>query len=190
HYGTGNDIRASNLAGEAWALTAYLAGADGILPWQTVEGDRALDMPTPTAILYPGQRFGIAGPLASLRLKALRRGQQDVEYLALLAKRRGWSREQTAAVAAQILDLKVATRERFVDDAGTPLFDHLTGEQFTRLREAVAGMLAAGNGQRGLVKRETQNVKVGTRVRSEESRGRDPAPLRFTFHVLRAHVSR
>src|SRR5438874_10430043 len=31
HYGTGNDNRASNLAGEAWALTAYLAGADGIL---------------------------------------------------------------------------------------------------------------------------------------------------------------
>src|SRR5438874_12633200 len=34
HYGTGNDIRDSNLTGEAWALTAYLAGAEGILPWQ------------------------------------------------------------------------------------------------------------------------------------------------------------
>src|SRR5262249_55746566 len=87
HYATANDVRASNLAGEAWALTAYLAGADGILPWQTVEGDRAFEIATPTALLYPGQRFGNVGPLASLRLKALRRGQQDVEYLALLAKR-------------------------------------------------------------------------------------------------------
>src|SRR5205085_1051059 len=90
HYGTGNEIRESNLTEEAWALKAYLAGANGIVPWNSLGGDDAFIKPTPTALLYPGGRFGIAGPLASLRLKALRRGQQDVEYLNLLARKKGW----------------------------------------------------------------------------------------------------
>jgi len=39
--------------------------------------------------LYPGARFGIAGPLASLRLKVLRRGMQDHAYLSLLVAKTG-----------------------------------------------------------------------------------------------------
>lgn len=141
HYATGNDINASNLTGEAWALRAYLAGADGILPWNSLGGDSSFDRPTPTTILYPGERFGIHGPLASLRLKAFRRGQQDVEYLALLAKQRGWSREQLAAAVAPLIDLNVKTREQFVDDAGTPLFERLSSDQFARIRASVAAAL-------------------------------------------------
>jgi hypothetical protein len=143
HYGTGNDIRASNLTAEAWALKAYLAGGDGLLPWDTIGRDDAYEKPTPTAILYPGARFGLPGPLASLRLKALRRGQLDVEYLVLLAKKRGWSREQTAAAVAPLLDLSVRTRERFIDDAGTPLFDNLSSEQLARVRASVAAAISA-----------------------------------------------
>jgi hypothetical protein len=141
HYGTGNDISAGNLAGEAWPLKAYLAGADGMLPWLALGDDSSFDKPTPTTILYPGKRFGIDGPLASLRLKAFRRGQQDVEYLALLAKKRRWSRDQLATAVTPLIDLNVKTRERFVDDAGTPLFENLTAEQFQRIRESVAAVL-------------------------------------------------
>lgn len=141
HYATGNDLHASNLTGEAWALQAYLAGADGILPWNSLGDDMSYDRPTPTTILYPGERFGVNGPLASLRLKAFRRGQQDVEYLELLAQKRGWNREQLAAAVAPLIDLRGKTRERFVDDAGTPLFEGLTSEQFARIRASIAAAL-------------------------------------------------
>ena len=142
HYGTGNDIRRSNLTGEAWGVKAYLAGGDGILPWNSLGGDSAFDKPTPTAILYPGARFGLDAPLASLRLKALRRSQQDVEYLALLAAKRGWDRAQLAAALAPLLDLTARTQQSSADDAGRTVFDHLTSEQFARLRASVAAALA------------------------------------------------
>ncbi|MFO7900501.1 MAG: DUF4091 domain-containing protein, partial [Planctomycetota bacterium] len=38
-------------------------------------------------------RFGVDA-VASLRLKAMRRGIQDIEYIVALARRRGWAREQ------------------------------------------------------------------------------------------------
>ena len=141
HYGTGNDIHATNLTGEAWALQVYLAGGDGLLPWNSVEGDAAFEKPMPTALLYPGARFGIEGPLASLRLKALRRGQQDVEYLSLLAKKRSWSTGQLAAATTPLLSLEARTREQFAEDAGTTQFENVTSEQLRSLRASVAAAL-------------------------------------------------
>lgn len=38
------------------------------------------------ALFYPGNDAGIDGPVASLRLKALRDGMEDYEYFALLEK--------------------------------------------------------------------------------------------------------
>jgi hypothetical protein len=40
-----------------------------------------------------------------------------------------------------LIELNVKTRERFVDDAGTPLFERLTAEQFERIRESVSAAL-------------------------------------------------
>lgn len=142
HYGTGNDIRHSNLTGEAWGVKVYLAGGDGFLPWNSLGTDSAFDRPTPTAILYPGGRFGLDTPLASLRLKAFRRSQQDVEYLALLAKKMGWDREQAAAALAPLLHLEARTRQLSEDDAGRTEFDGLNSELFARLRASVAAMLS------------------------------------------------
>ena len=142
HYGTGNDIRRSNLTGEAWGVKVFLAGGDGFLPWNSLGNDSAFDQPTPTAILYPGARFGLDAPLASLRLKAFRRSQQDVEYLALLANKMGWDRAQTAAALAALLPLEARTQQSSADDAGRMVFDGLNSELFARLRASVAAMLA------------------------------------------------
>jgi hypothetical protein len=142
HYGTGNDLRVSNLTGEAWGVKVYLAGGDGFLPWNSLGGDASFDKPTPTTLLYPGQRFGLDAPLASLRLKAFRRSQQDVEYLALLAAKKGWDRAQTAAALASLLDLAARTQQTSADDAGRTLFDDLTSGPFARLRASVAAALA------------------------------------------------
>ncbi len=102
-YGEANSPEALDIVAEGWCVRAWLAGADAVVPWQTVGGEEALTKPDPTALLVPGRVFGIDGPVASLRLKALRRGQQDAEYLAALAAARGWSRRQTAASLAGAL---------------------------------------------------------------------------------------
>ena len=141
HYGTGNDIRRSNLTGEAWGVKVYLAGGDGFLPWNSLGHDNALDTPTPTAVLYPGARFGLDTPLASLRLKAFRRSQQDVEYLSLLANQMGWDRAQTAAALAPWVNLTARTQQSSSDDAGHIVFDNLSSESFARLRASVAAAL-------------------------------------------------
>ncbi len=95
-YGSPNRVGESNLAAVTWALRAYLAGADGLLPWNVIGGDDAYTTPTDTALLVPGDRFGVKGPIVSLRAKAFRRGQEDVELLAGLARRKGWNRAQVA----------------------------------------------------------------------------------------------
>jgi hypothetical protein len=40
-------------------------------------------------LIYPGEFIGVDGPIPSIRLKALRRGSQDFEYMRLLAQRTG-----------------------------------------------------------------------------------------------------
>lgn len=40
-------------------------------------------------LIYPGQFVGMDGPVPSIRLKALRRGSQDYEYMRLLAEKTG-----------------------------------------------------------------------------------------------------
>lgn len=138
HYGTANPVHASNLSGEAWALKAYLAGADGILPWNCIGGDGAFTTPTATALLVPGGRFDLRGPVISLRLLALCRGQQDVEYLNLLAKKRGYDREQMARLVGDFLRLAGAHRMDYAEDAGRLEFGRLSWGEFANLREAVA----------------------------------------------------
>ena len=80
--------------------------------------------------------------VCSVRLKALRRGQQDVEYLALLSRKRGYDRRQLGAMLKGLLELKGQTQERFLDEAGETIFHNLSSEQFARVRAAVAAMLA------------------------------------------------
>ncbi|MEO2003455.1 MAG: hypothetical protein ABGY41_05105, partial [Candidatus Poribacteria bacterium] len=65
-----------------WVLDAWLHGADGVLPWQTLGNDDALDSGDRSigggnALLVPGTRFGVP-VVADSRLKALRDGQQEL----------------------------------------------------------------------------------------------------------------
>ncbi|HEV2472822.1 MAG TPA: hypothetical protein VGS41_09170, partial [Chthonomonadales bacterium] len=96
-YGSPSPVDQSNLACVTWALRAWLGGADGIVPWLTVGEDSSYEKATDTALMLPGKRFGREGPVASLRLKALRRAEQDVEYLKALAAYKRWNRRQVAA---------------------------------------------------------------------------------------------
>jgi hypothetical protein len=78
-YASSNAVTASNLYPLCWCLDAWALGCDGVLPWQTVGNADSWKKGDELSLFYPG-------PIPSIRLKAYRRGQQDVEYLTLLSQ--------------------------------------------------------------------------------------------------------
>jgi hypothetical protein len=77
------------------AWLSWRCGMTGLLYWSTVCWDKAGDVWTNPrtyhefngegALFYPGTAAGFAGPVASMRLKQIREGLEDYEYLRLLA---------------------------------------------------------------------------------------------------------
>ena len=143
NYGTANSVNRPNAEAEAWAVRAWMAGADAIVPWQSIGEDKNFDVAEDTALLLPGTRFGVRGPIASMRLKALRRAQQDVEYLVLLAKQKSWDREQVGSALREILSLNVTTVKADDNDAGSYQFKATHSDDFDAVRKAI-GALGVG----------------------------------------------
>ena len=118
-------------------LAGWCSGSDGILPyWTTLRGadwGQADDM----AIFYTGRHYAnghknYPGALPGLRMKVMRRCQQDIEYLQLLSAAKGWGRDVVRqAVAA------------YADDPAAPvlMFKKLTPDQADQLRATVARTL-------------------------------------------------
>jgi len=143
-YGSANAVGQPNTQAVAWCLKAYLAGADGVVPWNSIGGDGSFEQPSQTALIVPGTRFGFNGPVASLRLKALRAGQQEVERLRLLAAQSGVTREQLGAGLAQMLDLSSAAQSKGGEDAGWLAFGSVSPDAVDRVKMAVAAKLEQG----------------------------------------------
>ena len=100
-YGSTNPVHTSNLQPVGWSIDAWSLGADGVLPWQTIGTARSWQQGDELSLFYPMPRNGRGedrlakstnqpgaelGVVPSVRLKAYRRGQQDVEYLTLWAR--------------------------------------------------------------------------------------------------------
>jgi hypothetical protein len=156
-YGSTSPITASNLQPVSWCLDAWTLGADGVLPWQTIGTAASWRKADELALFYPlsdGKGRG-AGVVPSVRLKAYRRGQQDVEYLMLWTRHRGVSRGAVAGRVREALRLAGSRRPTEaggvedagrIDDAG---FDHEAlralrsgiGEALSRARPAPAARL-------------------------------------------------
>jgi len=83
-YSTANAVEDGNVHGAAWCIDAWSLGLDGVIPWQTIGRAESWKTGDELALLYPPRPGVDAGPVPSIRLKAYRRGQQDVEYLAML----------------------------------------------------------------------------------------------------------
>jgi hypothetical protein len=141
NYATTNHPRESNVAMRAWSWRAWVSGADGIVPWNTVRGPEAWDRAEPLTVFYVGKRFGLNAPFDCLRLKAFRRGEQDVEYMVLLARKKGWDREAVAHAVAATLHLSAETRQQDEEDAGAIGFDRVGDVQLDQLRLRLAGAL-------------------------------------------------
>jgi hypothetical protein len=142
NYASSNHPRDTNVTLRAWAWRVWLNGGDGLLPWLATRTQGAWEKAQPLTVFYGGEKFGRMEPFASLRLKAYRRGQQDMEYLNLLARSRGWSREILSRAVRDALDLSGDVEERFEEDAGTMRFQNIRDADLETVRRRVAAALA------------------------------------------------
>lgn len=144
-YGSTNDIVQSNVQPAAWSVDAWLDGADGVLPWQTIGSDTSWQNADTLSLFYPGGPAGQKEPIASARLKAYTRGQQDVEYLTLLARVEGQSRAELTQRVREILPL---TRSKegtgFVggEDAGRVDYGKIRPQELWALRVRIGKLLS------------------------------------------------
>ncbi len=145
-YGSTNPIEGSNVQPAGWSLDVWSRGMDGVIPWQTIGNARSWDRADELSLFYPPR--GGLGVTPSIRLKAYRRGQQDVEYLTL------WSRlrdEPRWAVGHQVRDLLKLTGARrgtdtaAVEDAGRIDYDRLRPQDLWALRVAIGESLSAAH---------------------------------------------
>ncbi len=141
HYSSTNSPRTTNVAMRAWCWKVWLAGGEGIVPWNTVRGAAAWDRAEALTVFYPAARFGAKEPFASLRLKAYRRGQQDIEYLVMLSKQAGWDREAVSRAASGALDFSGRFSQSDEEDAGRMNFRNITDEQLETVRQRVVRAL-------------------------------------------------
>jgi len=138
-YGGANDPGTSNIAPVTWCLLAWTRGAIGVLPWQTIGTQRAWSNGESTCVFYPAQ----GGPVASVRLKAFCRGQQDVEYLTLLGDVYKQPQYAVAGGLKQAIDLSGRVIKRSEEDAGIIRFDNVDPTSLWQMRYRVGKMVSA-----------------------------------------------
>ncbi|MCL2348513.1 MAG: DUF4091 domain-containing protein [Planctomycetaceae bacterium] len=132
----------------AWSWDAWTRGADGIVPWQTIGTKESWTTSDPLALFYPNPEEN--GPetsqvIASHRLKAYRRGQQDIEYLIQLMKATGTPRWNISQAVRAELNLDSENTISHPEDAGTMFFKRCRPEDFQRLRTRAASCLESVN---------------------------------------------
>jgi hypothetical protein len=139
-YGGSNRLEESNLQPVAWCLDAWSLKLNGVLPWQTVGTANSWKAADELALFYPG-RTPDEGPIPSIRLKAYRRGQQDVEYMELAGARgiQKWVREQLFTS-----NEPEPTQERLAEaeDAGRTLYLGLKPQTLWALRTRAGEMIS------------------------------------------------
>lgn len=142
-YGAAAPATRSSRAIMAWALSAYRDGASGLVPWQTVNRDgSAMRQSDPLGIfIFDRAPDGSIAIRPTLRLKAFRRAQQDIEYLELARRTMRWTDGQLRAFIDHYLPLAGSVEKKTDDDAGTARFDNLSPENFRALREAAASLI-------------------------------------------------
>ena len=147
--------RLRNLQPVGWTPDVWSLGADGVLPWQTIGTARSWQQGDELSLFYPLPDASRAGRLArttsppgaelgvvpSIRLKAYRRGQQDVEYLTLWSRQCGLPRGTVGRQVRAVLHLsgsRQATETGGAEDAGRIDYSGLCPQDLWALRCASA----------------------------------------------------
>jgi hypothetical protein len=143
-YGGSNPLEESNVQPVAWSLNTWSLGGDGVLPWQTIGNEDSWKNADPLALFYPGRTAGEREPVPSVRLKAYRRGQQDVEYLTLLAQIKDqprWAVGQRVLQALHLVGQRKSTGFAG-EDAGLIHFGSLKPQDAWALRVRIGEVLS------------------------------------------------
>ena len=147
-YGGCNADNTSNTKTVAILLNAWLHGSEAFTPWQTLGNTASLDTNDENgngnSLLAPARRLGPA-VVADIRLKAMRDGEQLIEYLNILAQRNGLNREQLRAMLLPSLNVNATVRAGAnADDADALEASTIEPWRMAELRQRVADLIAKG----------------------------------------------
>lgn len=137
-YGSCNSPERSDWETVAWCVQAFAHGCEGVVPWQSLAGEGALQKPDTNGLIVNAGPHGHA--VASLRVHALRQGAQIAELLRLLQLQRGWSRAHIRLLVERELGLAGTFSQAFSDEAAAITFSGVDGERLLRFEQ---GLLAA-----------------------------------------------
>ena len=183
-YGSANADSTSNTSSVSLLLNMWSNGSNGHLPWQTLGADGALDNGDPrgggNALMVPGKRFGLK-VVGDMRLKALRDGEQIIEYLRILMERHKLQREQVKALVYKAVHIEAGRQAgASLDNADALRFGSLKAWQIAELRRRVAALILGkepsaweqeGGGARGQSP-EARSQRPDVRGQRTEDRGR------------------
>ncbi|MCF0234733.1 MAG: DUF4091 domain-containing protein, partial [Thermoguttaceae bacterium] len=125
-----------------WALDAWTLGVDGVVPWQTIGTPDSWKRGDELALFYPPVKESDGAVAASIRLKAFRRGEQDVEYLTALQVATGLPRETVAEAVRQRLKLGVESQYKSAEDAGVQKYNGAAPADLRRWRGEIGAFLS------------------------------------------------
>ncbi len=143
-YGSSNAIEQSNMQPVGWALDSWSLESDGIVPWQTIGNAGSWTKADAECLFYPPRTPG-GEPIPSIRLKAYRRGQQDVEYLTLWEHHAGqprWALGQRLREVLHLAGQREGTDFADGEDAGVITFAGLLPQQAAALRDRLGPVLS------------------------------------------------
>jgi hypothetical protein len=143
NYGSPNRIICSNFNSRLWCWETWLLHGDGVMPWNFTgkSNYQAWEKPDNDCLIYPGAPRGLTEPVASMRLKALRRGAQDMEYLYLLEEKYGVDRGSLVEALQKMLFLKGRQELRSEEALEEMQFENLRPEDLEKIRIFIGEML-------------------------------------------------
>ena len=136
-----NDYRRKSTGHELWLTVGWIEGMGA--DWQKVTEDYYKGA---TTYMYPGYKVGLNGPVPTNRMKVIRRGVQDWEYLYLLEQATG-SRQASEDIMYSVLgqgDINYSDDRRSAK---------LTEETFVDLRAQLAAAIEEAGGGASTMKR-------------------------------------
>lgn len=144
-YGGGNSPVGDNSSLAAVYIKTWTMGVDGGLAYWTsfAEQDGAWDRPQQLAVVLMQGGKGYKGPVATTRLKAQRRAEQDIELMNMLARQPGWDRTRVARAVAAAVNLTSSTVARGADDPGQTSFKNIHAADLAKIRLALVNEILA-----------------------------------------------
>ena len=147
-YGSSNDPAESNVQPLAWCIDSWTLGGDGVLPWQTIGDENSWKKADGLSLFYPGGPVGLDEPVPSIRLKSYLRGEQDVEYLTILAnvlKQSRYLLGQRVRAALNLSGQRKSTGFTAGEDAGVIDFGSLRPQDLWAFRVRIGQLLDAAH---------------------------------------------